>query len=86
MTADFVDFAILWRYDFLMDKERIKAIRLHLGLTQQEFAELLHLTHKSSISLLESGLRNPRGPLLFLLRNLEKKIANSEKKKLTLQT
>lgn len=51
------------------DKERIQALRQHLGLTQQEMAEELG-TRQQTISEWETGLYQPRGAsatLLFMI-------------------
>jgi DNA-binding transcriptional regulator YiaG len=51
------------------DKEHIQALRLHLGLTQQEMAAELG-TRQQTISEWETGLYQPRGAsatLLFMI-------------------
>ena len=51
------------------DKDRIQALRHHLGLTQQEMAEQLG-TRQQTISEWETGMYQPRGAsatLLFMI-------------------
>jgi DNA-binding transcriptional regulator YiaG len=51
------------------DKEHIQALRLHLGLTQQEMAAELG-TRQQTISEWETGMYQPRGAsatLLFII-------------------
>jgi DNA-binding transcriptional regulator YiaG len=48
------------------DSERIRALRRHLGLTQQELAEELG-TRQQTISEWEIGLYSPRGASATLL-------------------
>ena len=47
----------------MSSKEQVKRLRKHLGLSQQEFADLMG-THKSSISLWEIGIRHPRHEMM----------------------
>lgn len=53
------------------DKERIQALRLHLGLTQQGMAERLG-TRQQTISEWEVGLYQPRGASATLLSMIAK--------------
>jgi DNA-binding transcriptional regulator YiaG len=53
-----------------MSPQTIKGLRQSLGLTQQQFAERLGLATKGAVSLLESGDREPTGPLVKLLEML----------------
>lgn len=48
------------------DKERIQALRQHLGLTQQEMASELG-TRQQTISEWETGMYQPRGASATLL-------------------
>ncbi len=69
-----VDFAPSIEADFPpMDPERIKALRVALGLTQREFAEALGLGLRA-ITYWEAGTpgRDPKGPALILLHMLER--------------
>lgn len=52
--------------------ERVRAIREAMGVTQEDFAELLGLQTRGAVSLLESGRREPKGSLLRLLLAMEK--------------
>jgi DNA-binding transcriptional regulator YiaG len=56
-----------------MDPDRIKAIRVSLGLTQREFADALGLKLRA-ITYWEAGApgRDPKGPALILLHMLER--------------
>ncbi len=53
------------------DKERIQALRHHLGLTQQELAEQLG-TRQQTISEWETGMYQPRGASATLLSMIAK--------------
>jgi DNA-binding transcriptional regulator YiaG len=53
------------------DKERIQALRRHLGLTQQELAEQLG-TRQQTISEWETGMYQPRGASATLLSMIAK--------------
>lgn len=60
-----------------MAPEAAKAIRVSLGMTQEDMAEYLCLKHKSQVAHLESGRTPVQGPvcrLLELLRDTEGKI------------
>ena len=48
------------------DRERIQALRRHLGLTQRELADRLG-TRQQTISEWETGMYNPRGASSTLL-------------------
>ena len=48
------------------DSEGIKALRVHLGMTQQELADELG-TRQQTISEWETGMYNPRGGTATLL-------------------
>jgi DNA-binding transcriptional regulator YiaG len=51
------------------DRKQIRALRLHLGMTQQELAEEMG-TRQQTISEWETGLYQPRGAsatLLFMI-------------------
>jgi len=48
------------------DKQRIRALRRHLGLTQARLAEELG-TRQQTISEWETGMYQPRGPSATLL-------------------
>jgi DNA-binding transcriptional regulator YiaG len=48
------------------DAGRVRALRRHLGLTQQELAEHLG-TRQQTISEWETGMYRPRGPSATLL-------------------
>ena len=50
----------------LWDKERIKALRRHLGVTQAKMAEQLG-TRQQTISEWETGMYRPRGASATLL-------------------
>jgi DNA-binding transcriptional regulator YiaG len=54
------------------DKERIQALRHHLGLTQQEMAERLG-TRQQTISEWETGMYQPRGASSTLLSMVAEK-------------
>jgi len=53
------------------DKERIQALRRHLGLTQQEMADRLG-TRQQTISEWEVGMYQPRGASSTLLSMIAK--------------
>jgi len=57
-------------YDCTMTPTQIKAMRDRLQMTQDEFARLLGLDHRASVSRLESGTREATGVLLAFLRHL----------------
>ncbi len=48
------------------DSERIRVLRRHLGLTQQELADELGI-RQQTVSEWETGMYRPRGPSLTLL-------------------
>ena len=50
--------------------ERLKALRAKLGLTQTDMAEKLAIS-QGQYSKLESGEREPSGPLALLIAHLE---------------
>ena len=50
-------------------KERFKAMRKTLGLTQEELASKLGM-HFTTISKIERGINKPTGPMVYLLREL----------------
>lgn len=54
-----------------MTPEKAKAIRLVLGMTQDDMKEYLNLKYKSQVSHLESGRTGIAGPVLRLLELLE---------------
>ncbi len=54
------------------DKDRIQALRRHLGLTQQEMAERLG-TRQQTISEWETGMYQPRGASAKLLSMIAEK-------------
>lgn len=54
------------------DKERIQALRQHLGLTQQALAEQLG-TRQQTISEWETGMYQPRGASVTLLSMIAEK-------------
>jgi DNA-binding transcriptional regulator YiaG len=54
------------------DKERIQALRQHLGLTQQAMAEQMG-TRQQTISEWETGMYLPRGASLKLLTLIAEK-------------
>lgn len=54
-----------------MTPEQIKSLRESLGLTQQEFARHIGLATRSAVCHLERGSKQPKGPLLALLRLLD---------------
>jgi DNA-binding transcriptional regulator YiaG len=54
------------------DKERIQALRRHLGLTQQEMADRLG-TRQQTISEWETGMYQPRGASATLLHMIAEK-------------
>lgn len=60
-----------------MDAEKIKNIRIKLGLKQKEFAELVGVS-KRSIANYESGESSPNSRTLFRLTSLEHKIVEAE--------
>ena len=53
------------------DKERIQALRRHMGLTQHEMAERLG-TRQQTISEWETGMYQPRGTSATLLSFIAK--------------
>lgn len=57
--------------DTIWSGARVRRLRLRHGWTQQRMAEWLHIS-KSEVSLLESGKRTVRGPVMCLLVYLEK--------------
>ncbi len=54
------------------DKERIQALRQHLGLTQQQLAQELG-TRQQTISEWETGMYQPRGASATLLSMIAEK-------------
>ncbi|HEX7474602.1 MAG TPA: helix-turn-helix domain-containing protein [Dehalococcoidales bacterium] len=54
------------------DRERIQALRRHLGLTQQEMAARLG-TRQQTISEWETGVYQPRGTSVTLLSMVAEK-------------
>jgi transcriptional regulator with XRE-family HTH domain len=64
-----------------MTPEQIRALRQTLGMTQEEFARELGLDHRASVSRLESGDREPVGPLLVLLQRLEREVGEKSNQK-----
>ena len=54
------------------DKDKIQALRLHLGLTQQEMAAQLG-TRQQTISEWETGMYQPRGASSTLLTLIAEK-------------
>ncbi len=54
-----------------MSPEKVRALRLSLGMTQQEMADYLGLKHKSQVTHLESGRTPATGPVLRLLLILD---------------
>jgi DNA-binding transcriptional regulator YiaG len=54
------------------NKERIQALRQHLGLTQQEMADQLG-TRQQTISEWETGMYQPRGASATLLSMVAEK-------------
>jgi DNA-binding transcriptional regulator YiaG len=50
----------------IWDAERVRALRQHLGLTQQELAREMN-TRQQTISEWETGMYQPRGPSEKLL-------------------
>ena len=55
-----------------MAKEQIKAIRVSLGMTQEEFAESLGVK-QAAVSHWEQGLRRPSGSAELLIKQLQKR-------------
>jgi DNA-binding transcriptional regulator YiaG len=53
-----------------MTPHQIKALRESRQMTQEEFARLLGLGHRASVSRLESGTRKATGTLLAFLQHL----------------
>jgi DNA-binding transcriptional regulator YiaG len=53
-----------------MKPNQIRALREALKMTQEEFAARLGLQTRGAVSKLESGAKEPKGPLLALLRLL----------------
>jgi len=60
------------------DKERVRALRGHLGLTQAKMAEELG-TRQQTISEWETGMYQPRGPSSTLLTIIAERSAFSYK-------
>ncbi len=54
-----------------MDASRIKRLRQHLGLTQEDFAIRLGLATRGAVCHLERGTKEAKGPLRELLHLLE---------------
>lgn len=54
------------------DRERIQALRQHLGLTQQQMAEQMG-TRQQTISEWETGMYQPRGTSATLLSMIAEK-------------
>ncbi len=54
--------------------ERVKIIRSHMGLTQDEFARRIGMQTRSAVCQLEKGHREPKGALLLLLIEMEKNL------------
>lgn len=54
-----------------MDGKQISKLRKERGLTQQKFAEAIHVT-QSAVSQWENGLSNPSTQQLFILANFFK--------------
>lgn len=53
-----------------MDADEFKKIRLKLGMTQGQMAELLGMTTRNAISNIEIGNRNPGKLMAIILRVL----------------
>jgi DNA-binding transcriptional regulator YiaG len=53
-----------------MAPEEIRLVRERLQMSQGEFARELGLSHRGSVSRLESGSRKAGGSVLVLLRQL----------------
>jgi DNA-binding transcriptional regulator YiaG len=56
-----------------MNAEAIRTLRQSMGLTQRDFARLLHLSGPTHIAHLEAGRKAPVGPLLALLQLLARR-------------
>lgn len=53
-----------------MTPTQIRSLRESFGMSQEEFALLLGLGHRASVSRLESGTRPATGAVLAFLRHL----------------
>lgn len=58
----------------VMNADRVKAIRQALGITQEELGRRVGVS-ECTVSLWESGRRNPNGSAILLLEQEESKIA-----------
>jgi DNA-binding transcriptional regulator YiaG len=63
-----------------MNPQQILDLRRRLRLTQDELARLLGFNHRSAVSRLEDGSRDPTPAVLRLLKMLQADPAEVEKK------
>lgn len=63
-----------------MSPADIKELRDRMQCTQTEFARKLGLATKGAVSKLESGAKEPKGPLLELLKILGEKSREKTKR------
>lgn len=53
--------------------KEVRLLRLRLGLTQEDFAKEIGVTHPL-ISMWERGVRSPTGPAAILLSQMQAKV------------
>jgi DNA-binding transcriptional regulator YiaG len=63
-----------------MTAEEIKKIRERLGLTQEQFAPLVHVD-RVTVARWETGASKPRGVYVAFLNELEKQKGQKNKKR-----
>jgi DNA-binding transcriptional regulator YiaG len=63
-----------------MTAEEIKKIRERLGLTQEQFAPLVH-ANRVTVARWETGVSKPRGVYVAILREFEEKAKTPKRKK-----
>ncbi|MGZ3721401.1 MAG: type II toxin-antitoxin system MqsA family antitoxin [Bdellovibrionales bacterium] len=54
-----------------MAAHEIKRIRMKLGLTQAQLAELFGLAGKNTVSNIETGFRNPNSTIILMMGLLD---------------
>lgn len=60
--------------DYTFTPERVKGIRIRLGMTQQDFADKLGV-HSNTVNLWEKGVTHPtRGPQLKALLDADAEV------------
>lgn len=67
-----------------MSPTEFKAIRERLGLSQEELAKVLCLAGKKVISNIETGVRNPSGLAIIIMRILDEGSVTKRKELISL--